>query len=74
MGFCINCDNRHGCKNGQPLCQTERFARERTEGLFGKAMMHRLGELEMCAACNYFKQCWKREEFDRKRKTAGRGD
>ena len=46
--FCINCDNRHGCKNGLPECL--RHNREPgEEKLRGREFMKRRGMLDKCA-------------------------
>jgi hypothetical protein len=68
--FCLNCDNRHGCKGGLPPCQC--LEREESEaGLRGKALMARRGLLRHCPACPLFRQCWTEEAY--RRALAGRG-
>ena len=63
MPFCINCDNRHGCKSGTPAClKLPREADEKT--LRGRELMARRGLLTRCQNCNDFRICWRRGQYD----------
>ena len=62
MPFCINCDNRHGCKTGKPACL--RMEREPGEqGLRGRELMARRGLLTRCQNCKDLLRCWPRQEY-----------
>ena len=62
--FCINCDNRHGCRTEDPPCLAQDpAAGERL--LPGKELMRRRGLLRLCRACGHFRQCWSEETFRR---------
>lgn len=56
MPFCLNCDNRHGCKNALPLClQLKRRPHEKT--LRGRELMLRRGLTGHCPRCKDFQAC-----------------
>ena len=63
-GYCINCDNRHGCKSGMPPCLAH-MAERGVKGASGREFMigaHRINE---CEACPFLRSCWNSEEYDR---------
>ena len=63
-GFCLNCDNRHGCKTEEPLClKIEPRAAERF--FSGKRLMVSRGVLCRCRRCGHFRQCWSTEKYRR---------
>ena len=63
MSYCINCDNRHGCKNGLPPClRLERGPDEKR--LRGKELMQRRGLMARCGRCRDFKGCWSQEDYE----------
>jgi len=63
MPYCLNCDNRHGCKGGLPPCL--RLEREPDEKrLRGRDLMQRRGLLERCSRCRDYKICWAEGEFE----------
>ena len=63
MPFCINCDNRHGCKGGLPPClRLERGPDEKR--LRGKELMQRRGLMLRCSRCRDFKICWSQGEYE----------
>ena len=63
-GLCINCDNRHGCRTGDPLCfELELGPSERT--LPGREVMLRRGLLRRCRRCGHFRQCWTEDAYSR---------
>ena len=62
MPFCINCDNRHGCKTGLPECL--RHNREPgEERLRGRELMARKGMLAKCRHCKDFGICYGPGEY-----------
>ncbi len=63
MGFCLNCDNRHGCKNGLPPCLRRR-REPGEERLRGREFMKRRGWVEDCAACKDFGACYGPGEYE----------
>ncbi len=69
MGYCIGCDNRHGCKSGVPPCHGE-MAKAGVTGMPGKEYLRRTGRLERCQVCPYLRACWNAEEYEH---LAGRG-
>ncbi len=60
--LCLNCDNRHGCRTGQPIClglepePDERY-------LSGRQLMTRRGLLPRCRRCGHFRQCWSTDKY-----------
>jgi hypothetical protein len=64
MGYCINCDNRHGCKSGTPPCIGE-MAKSGSTGASGKRHLIETGKLERCLDCAFFRSCWDGEEYQR---------
>lgn len=71
-GFCINCDNRHGCKSGTPPC-LGRMALHHVKNESGKEYLTRTGNLSLCIDCPFFRSCWNSEEYDRKVGETGDG-
>ena len=63
MPFCLNCDNRHGCKTGLPEClrQTREPGEER---LSGREIMKRRAMLAKCAGCPEFRRCYGPGEYE----------
>jgi len=62
-GYCINCDNRHGCKSGEPPCSV-RMAEQGVKGASGKDFMIRTGNIDECRGCPFFRSCWNQEDYD----------
>lgn len=63
-GFCIDCDNRHGCKSGTPPCvvgMEEEGIRDKS----GRQYLIELNETGRCRGCPFFRSCWTEEEYDR---------
>ncbi len=63
-GFCLNCDNRHGCKSGPPPC----LAAMREKSIVnrsGKDYLTETKKILSCQACPFFRSCWSGEEYDR---------
>lgn len=75
--FCINCDNRHGCKSGTPPCIAE-MDRDGVTGRSGKGYLLELGRIGRCEACAFVRSCWNPEEYLRAKavveKPVGPGD
>lgn len=62
MGFCINCDNRHGCKSKTPPC----IVLMRDAGVkdkCGKEYLKSVQKLDLCKDCDFFLTCWKDSEY-----------
>ena len=67
--FCLNCDNRHGCRTEDPLCHGLTL-REDERWLTGQQLMARRGLLETCRLCCHFRQCWSEQRY---RKAVAKG-
>ncbi len=65
-GYCINCDNRHGCKSRTPPC-VDAMGRDGVKGCLGKEYLTHKKETHLCMDCSFFRSCWSMEEFDRLR-------
>ncbi len=64
MGFCINCDNRHGCKSDMPAC-LELMKRAGVKDARGKTYLKSLKKLDLCEVCSFFRSCWRESEYRR---------
>jgi hypothetical protein len=62
--FCINCDNKHGCKSGTPPCIGE-MMKNTIIGVSGKKYLTDLKRIYRCKSCPFFRSCWTMEEYDR---------
>jgi hypothetical protein len=62
--FCINCDNRHGCKSGTPPCIGE-MMKNKVEGQAGKDYLMKTNRICRCEDCAFFRSCWTSEEYQR---------
>ncbi|OPY82241.1 MAG: hypothetical protein A4E65_00889 [Syntrophorhabdus sp. PtaU1.Bin153] len=63
-GYCINCDNRHGCKSKTPPCITE-MIENCVRNTSGKRYLIELNKIDKCRDCPFFRSCWKAEEYRR---------
>jgi hypothetical protein len=63
-GFCINCDNRHGCKSQTPPCITEMMEND-VANMSGKHYFVAKNKTDACRDCSFFRSCWKMEEYNR---------
>jgi hypothetical protein len=63
-GFCINCDNRHGCKSQTPPCITE-MIENNVADMSGKQYFIEKNKTGTCKDCSFFRSCWKMEEYKR---------
>lgn len=63
-GYCINCDNRHGCKSQEPPCLAH-MAEQKVKGASGRDFMVRMDKIDECKGCPFFRSCWNSEEYDR---------
>ncbi len=70
-GFCINCDNRHGCKSKTPPC-IAMMTKEHAVRTAGKQYLIERGMLDECLACAFFRSCWNGDDYDRAREQAGK--
>jgi hypothetical protein len=62
--FCINCDNRHGCKSGTPPCIGE-MVKNNISGWSGKDYLMKANKIHRCQDCPFFRSCWTMEEYGR---------
>jgi hypothetical protein len=63
-GYCINCDNRHGCKSETPPCIAE-MAENDVKGMAGKQYLIENRKTSKCNDCSFFRTCWKREDYNK---------
>ena len=63
-GYCINCDNKHGCKTRTPPCIAA-MSRDGIRGKAGKQYLMESGQVTACRACGFFRSCWREEEYER---------
>lgn len=71
MGYCINCDNRHGCKSGVPPCIGE-MTKNGVTGTPGKRYLIEARRIERCRDCPFFRSCWNSEEYEKLLRSSGR--
>ncbi len=64
MGYCINCDNKHGCKSGIPPCIGE-MTKNGVTRVSGKQYLIEAGRIERCRDCPFFRSCWDSEEYEK---------
>lgn len=64
MGFCINCDNRHGCKSKMPPCIVL-MRQNDIKDTCGKAYLRSIKELKLCKECDFFLTCWNESEYQK---------
>ena len=60
--YCINCDNKHGCKSGTPPCLAE-MAKHGVNSVSGKGYLIDAGRIFRCKPCAFFRSCWDVEEY-----------
>ncbi|HOV89564.1 MAG TPA: hypothetical protein PKW07_02510 [Syntrophorhabdaceae bacterium] len=60
--FCINCDNKHGCKSGTPPCIAE-MEKDRVTGINGKQYLMKIKKIYRCEHCPFFRSCWNIEDY-----------
>ena len=63
-GYCINCDNKHGCKTKTPPC-IDAMQQAHVTDMYGKEYLLRSGRIELCAGCPFLRSCWKLAEYER---------
>jgi len=63
-GFCINCDNKHGCKSRTPPCIVE-MEEDCVTAASGKQYLIESGKTHKCEECDFFRSCWNTEEYGR---------
>jgi len=63
-GFCINCDNKHGCKSKTPPCIVA-MEENNITGDSGKQYLIETGKTQKCESCDFFRSCWNTEEYGR---------
>ncbi len=64
VGFCINCENKHGCKSKTPPC-IEAMTEGGIRGISGKQYLMEQKKTAECATCPFFRSCWNPEEYSR---------
>ncbi|HOJ71074.1 MAG TPA: hypothetical protein PK864_01050 [Syntrophorhabdaceae bacterium] len=60
--YCINCDNKHGCKSGTPPCVAE-MKKDKITGITGKQYLIDKNKLPRCLDCSFFSSCWNIEDY-----------
>lgn len=68
-GFCINCDNKHGCKSKTPPCIDE-MASHNVSAESGKQYLLEQHKTDLCGSCPFLRSCWNMEEYKRLNKSA----
>ncbi len=63
-GYCINCDNKHGCKTKTPPCVDAMMAQGITDRS-GKDYLLQNQQTALCKECPFFRSCWRSGEYDR---------
>ena len=63
MAFCINCDNRHGCKSKTPPC-IELMRADGVKGACGKGYLIDKKKLDLCKDCDFFYSCWNETDYN----------
>lgn len=63
-GFCINCDNRHGCKSRTPPCLVQ-MEEDKVTGKSGRQYLVERDQTDKCRDCPFLRSCWTEEEYDR---------
>ncbi|MBP7526640.1 MAG: hypothetical protein KA801_01865 [Syntrophorhabdaceae bacterium] len=61
-GYCIGCDNRHGCKSKTPPCIDEMTAHN-VSADSGKQYLRERNLLDLCGGCPFLRSCWTMEEY-----------
>jgi len=64
MGFCINCDNRHGCRSKTPPCIVL-MRKDEIKDTCGKEYLKSKKELKLCKECVFFYSCWNDSEYQK---------
>ncbi len=72
-GYCINCDNRHGCKSRTPPCLTH-MTEHGVNGVSGKEYLIEAHQIRECETCPFFRSCWNSEEYEGRVREASPGD
>jgi hypothetical protein len=63
-GYCINCDNKHGCKSRTPPCIDD-MEEHGVTGRSGKKYLVEEKRIYKCRKCPFLRSCWDTEEYDR---------
>ena len=63
-GYCINCDNRHGCRSDVPPCLSH-MGECGAKGVSGREFMRETRRIAECEGCPFFRSCWNSEEYER---------
>ncbi len=61
-GYCIGCENKHGCKSRTPPCIDE-MARDKVDSDSGKQYLKSKGRLYLCRDCPFLRSCWTMSEY-----------
>ncbi len=70
MAYCINCDNKHGCKSGNPPCIGE-MRKNGVTRTSGKRYLIETGRIARCGDCPFFRSCWDSEEYEKALRAEG---
>lgn len=63
-GYCIGCENKHGCKSRTPPCIDE-MNRDKVNSDSGKRHLRSKNKLHLCRDCPFFRSCWVMPEYQR---------
>lgn len=63
-GYCLNCDNRHGCKSRTPPC-IDVMMKHKVKKMSGKQYLIETNETDRCKDCPFLRTCWKASEYAR---------
>lgn len=61
-GYCLNCDNKHGCKTETPPCLMAMMEENITD-MNGKDYLIKTKRLSECKECPFFRTCWRAGEY-----------
>jgi len=63
-GYCIGCENKHGCKSRTPPCIDE-MAHDNVNLDSGKQYLRSKKKLYLCGECPFLRSCWKKTDYQR---------
>ena len=63
-GYCIGCENKHGCKSRTPPCIDEMTAHNINSDS-GKKYLIEQKKIHLCRDCPFLRSCWTMEGYKR---------
>ncbi|GEM_PF-561855 len=63
-GYCIGCENKHGCKSRTPPCINE-MARDKVNSDSGKGYLRSKNMIHLCGECPFLRSCWTMTDYNR---------